>query len=159
MLGYAFLTFTENPMIDFEELSKEWKEDARYDELELEEAIHRVPILHAKWLEKTTRAKLSLFRLNTKYNVLRQLKFRYYRGECTKEELDKHGWPQWQGAKPLKSAMDEFLEGDSELNTAKEKIAYMETIVYFLEQVMRSLNSRGYDLKTMLQAKQFYSGM
>lgn len=146
-------------MFDLESLSAEWTKDAVMDELDLVGSIRDVPKLHAKWITTTTKAKIRLLGLQRKYNNLRQLKYRYYRGECTREELEANGWAQWQGVKPMKSGMDEFLSGDKELTELKEKQQYMESIIYFCEGVVRSINSRGYDLKTMLAAKQFYNGM
>ena len=63
--------------------------------------------------------------------------------ELTQKELNDLGWEQWQGAKPLKNEMDEQLEGDFDLIKKRDKVAYWETIVSFLEYVMRSINSRG----------------
>ena len=54
--------------------------------------------------------------------MLRKNKFRLYRGELSRDELTNLAWEQWQGVKPLKNEMDEFLSGDTELNTLRVKI-------------------------------------
>jgi len=55
--------------------------------------------------------------------------------------------------------MDEFLKGDTDLSLLEDKVAYMEVIIQALEQIIRSINSRGYDLRTLLDAKKFYNGL
>lgn len=143
---------------DIEAINAAWADDCNINELDLVGSIRNVPKLHAKWIGTLSLAKLRLRVHQSKYNNLRQLKFKYYRGEMTKDELDKLGWPQWQGLKPLRSDMAEFLQGDPDLTKFEDKIAYMEVVVSTVEAIVRSINSRGYDLKTMLEAKKFYNG-
>lgn len=143
---------------DIEKLTDEWLEDSKIEELDLVSSIRDVPKLHSKWIRILSQAKMKHQACIVKYNRMRQLKFKYYRGEMTKAELDKLGWEQWQGVKPLKSDMIEFLQGDSILIDYEAKISYMEIVVSTLEAIIRSINSRGYDLKTMLEAKKFYNG-
>lgn len=139
-------------------LNAEWAKDCGIDELDLVSSIRAVPPLHAKWIQMLSMAKVKLRASQSKYNSLRQLKFKYFRGEMTKVELTNLGWEQWQGTKPMKSDMNEFLQGDADLIKYEDRIAYMEIIVSTLEAIVRSINSRGYDLKTLLAAKQFYNG-
>jgi len=144
---------------DIEVINTDWSNDSKINELDLVGSIRDVPKLHSKWIGKLSLAKLQLRQRISKYNNLRQAKFRYYRGEMTKDELDKFGWTQWQGVKPLKTDMSEFLQTDPDLTLLEDKIHYMEVVVSTLEAIIRSINSRGYDLKTMLEAKKFYNGM
>ena len=144
--------------LDLDEINSEWAKDAIIDDLDLVSSIREIPKLHAKWVQTLSHAKRRWHYLQSKYNVQRQLRFRYYRGELTKAELDEHGWTQWQGIKPFKGEMDEFLKGDDSLNKQQEKISAIEIIIQTLEQIVRSINSRGYDLRALLEAKKFYHG-
>ena len=91
--------------------------------------------------------------------MLRKNKFRLYRGELSREELTDLGWNQWQGVKPLKNEMDEFLSGDTELNTLRVKIDYLETMIYFLESVLGQIKARDWQIKTAVEWKKFLAGM
>jgi hypothetical protein len=144
---------------DLDKINADWEIDSSINELDIAESIRDCPKLHAKYIAWLSKSRMRLRAYHHKYRTLRQSKFRYYRGEMTKDELDKLGWPQWQGAKPLKNEMDEFLKGDADLSLLEDKIAYMEVIVQALEQIIRSINSRGYDLRTLLDAKKFYNGL
>ena len=142
-----------------EELQNMWVEDSKIDDDHLGEASTYTPNLHAKWIQFLIDAKLRLSKTKYEYNILRKNKFRYYRGEMSREELANLGWSQWQGVKPLKNEMDEFLQGDEELNTLEVKVEYLNTIVYFLESVMGQLRSRDYQIKNGIEWKKFLVGM
>jgi hypothetical protein len=91
--------------------------------------------------------------------LLRKSKFRYYRGELSRDELTEYGWEQWQGIKPMKNEMDEFLTGDSDLNTLEVKIKYLETMIYLLESILGQIKARDWQLKTAVEWKKFLAGM
>lgn len=142
-----------------EDLQNMWVEDAKIDDDHLGEASTYTPNLHAKWIQFLIDAKLRLSKTKFDYNILRKNKFRYYRGELSRDELKNLGWEQWQGVKPLKNEMDEFLQGDEDLNTMEVKVEYLNAIVYFLESVMGQLRSRDYQIKNGIEWKKFLVGM
>ena len=90
---------------------------------------------------------------------MRKAKFRYYRGEMSREELTDLGWAQWQGVKPLKNEMDEFLTGDEDLNQLEVKIKYLETMIYLLESILQQIKARDWQIKTAVEWKKFLAGM
>jgi len=87
------------------------------------------------------------------------MKYKYFRGEMTKQELEDEGWSQYQGNKPLKNEMDELLECDNKLIELQDKIEYFKTTIYTLEQIIRSLNSRTWDIKSSIEWAKFTNGM
>jgi hypothetical protein len=89
---------------------------------------------------------------------MRVKKFRYYRGEMSKSELELSGWEQWQGIKPLRNEMDEFLNGDADLIKAKLKIDYLQSIQELLESIMQQIKSRDWIIRNSLEWKKFISG-
>jgi len=77
----------------------------------------------------------------------------------TQAELLDEEWTQWQGNKPLKNEMDEYLQVDTNLISLQDKIEYFKTILYHLEQIIRSLNSRTWDIKNSIEWQRFTNGM
>jgi len=140
------------------ELQASWESDAKIDEMNLGGESTRIPILHAKYLNLLTSAKLNLRKAESAYSNMRRKKFKYYRGEMSKLELDEEGWEQWQGTKPLKNEMDEFLSFDSDLIELQDKIEYFKTVLYQLEQIIRSLNSRTWDIKNAIEWLKWSNG-
>lgn len=141
------------------ELQESWENDSKIDEMNLGKESARTPILHAKYLNYLSSSRLNLRKAESEYYNMRRLKYKYYRGELTKEELEDTGWMQWQGNKPLKNEMDEFLSCDTDLIALQDKIEYFKTVLYQLEQIIRSLNSRTWDIKNMIEWNKFTNGM
>jgi hypothetical protein len=142
-----------------EELQNMWAKDCQIDDDHLGEASTTTPNLHAKYIHHLIDAKLRLAKTKSDYNLMRKTKFRYYRGELSRDELQHLGLEQWQGVKPLKNEMDEFLTGDDELNNLDIKVQYLESMVYFLESVMSQIRSRDFQIKNAITWKQFLVGM
>ena len=129
------------------------------DDNHLGEASTNSPNLHSKYINIIVSYKLKLAKTRGDYNMLRKNKFRYYRGELSRQELEDLGWQQWQGVKPLKNEMDEFLQGDGELVQMEQKVEYLNTIVYFLEEVLKQIRQRDWQIRTAVDWKKFLVGM
>ena len=142
-----------------DQLQEMWDKDCDIDDNYLGEHATKTPKLHAKYIKVLIGVKLKHTKLQSDYNLLRKSKFRYYRGELSREELSALGWEQWQGVKPLKNEMDELLECDQTLVELQDKIEYFKTTIYTLEQIIRSLNSRTWDIKSSIEWAKFTNGM
>lgn len=142
-----------------EDLQKMWEQDSCIDDDHLGEESTKTPNLHAKYIQYLIDNKLRLSKVKHEYNILRKNKFRYYRGELSRQELERLGWDQWQGVKPLKNEMDEFLSGDDDLNNLDIKVEYLNSIIYFLESVMSQIKSRDFQISNGIKWKQFLVGM
>lgn len=140
------------------EIQDEWIKDSLIDELNLGRESTRVPVLHSKYLVQLSKVKLQYRKAESDYYSTRRLKYRYYRGEMTKEELVVLEWSQFQGNKPLKNEMEEFLQCDADLIELQDKMEYFKTVIYTLEQILRSINSRTWDIKTAVEYMKFTNG-
>lgn len=141
------------------ELQEEWIKDAPINETNLGQEAARVPMLHAKYITILSKIKLQLRKAESDYLNNRRLKYKYYRGELTREELEDSGWTQFQGNKPLKNEMDELLQCDRDLIELQDKHEYYKTVIYTLEQIIRSINSRTWDVKSSIEWTKFTNGM
>jgi len=145
--------------MNIEQLQEMWDADCQIDDNFLGENSTATPKLHAKYVKILVQIKLKHTKYQSDYNVLRKNKFRYYRGELSRDELNSLEWNQWQGVKPLKNEMDEFLTGDDDLNTMKVKIEYLETMIYLLESILGQIKARDWQIKTAVEWKKFLAGM
>ena len=141
------------------DLQEEWQKDSRINETNLGSEAARVPTLHAKYITYLSKVKLQLRKAESEYLNTRRKKYKYYRGEMTVQELDEEGWDQFQGNKPLKNEMDEFLACDQNLIELQDKVEYFKTVLYTLEQIIRSINSRTWDIKSSIEWTKFTNGM
>ena len=140
------------------EFQEMWKNDAVIDESNLGHCSAYIPLLHAKYLEHLCQSKLQLRIATAKFLRLRRDKIKYYKGEMTRDELKERGWEQYQGIKPLKSEMNDILQMDEDCISQEDRVVYLETVVMFLESVMKSINSRTWDVKNSLEWEKLKAG-
>lgn len=141
-----------------EEIQDNWQKDCIIDDNHLDRESVRTPVLHSKYLNLLISYKHRITSVQSEYNSMRVKKFRYYRGEMSKSELELAGWEQWQGIKPLRNEMDEFLNGDADLIKNKLKIEYLSSIQELLESILQQIKSRDWIIRNSLEWKKFVSG-
>ena len=141
------------------DLQELWANDSLIDELNLGKEASKVPQLHSKYLSLLGTSRLAVRKAESEYLKLRRIKWRYYRGELTQQELIELKWDQWQGIKPIKNEMDEFLSTDSDLITLLDKLEYLKTIHGMLESILKSIHSRTWDIKNGIEWTKFTNGM
>jgi hypothetical protein len=135
-----------------------WEVDCKINDNHLDRESVRTPNLHAKYLRFLIQHKMKYAAFQAEYNDLRQRKFRYYRGEMGGAELATNKWPQWQGTKPLKNEMDEFLQGDSDLNKINIKSEYIKGLIEALESILGQIKSRDWTIRNCIEFKKFIAG-
>jgi hypothetical protein len=141
-----------------EEILQEWDIDSEMDDNHIDNESIKVPKLHAKYIRHLIQAKLKNTKIQNEFNLLKKTKFRYYRGELSRDELTELNWQQWQGVKPMKNEMEQFLDGDTDLNNIKVKIEYLNSMVYLLESILGQIKARDWQLKNVLEYKKFIAG-
>ena len=146
-------------MIKLNEIQEMWQEDCKIDELNLGQESTKIPELHSKYLGMLSTFKLQLRKNKSNLLTLRRLKWRYYRGELTQQELNEFGWDQYLGNAPLNNQMNDFLDTDPHVITLTDKVEYIDTCITLLEGVMRSLNSRSFDIKNAIEWTKFTNGL
>ena len=141
------------------EIQDMWSKDAKVNELDLGKSSIQIAELHAKYLNILTNTKLQLRKCEADYLRLRRSKFKYYRGEMTREELEELGWNQFQGLKPLKNEVEDIVNCDEDVIRCIDKVEYMKAMLYQLEQIIRSLNGRGWEIKNAIEWTKFTNGL
>lgn len=141
-----------------EEILKEWDEDSNVDSNHIDNESVNVPKLHAKYIRHLVQAKMQVNELQNEYSVLKKVKFRYYRGELSRDELKEHQLDQWQGTKPIKSECEQLLDGDSELSKLRFRVENLNIRISLLESILGQIKARDWQLKNIVSWKQFISG-
>lgn len=141
------------------ELQQLWAQDCVIDQTNLGRSAARVPELHAKYLNIFTNYKLQFRKAETEYLRIRKLKTRYYRGEMTRDEYEELQWPPYLHNKPLKSEMDDVIFSDEDIIKYVDKLEYLKIMLFQLEQILKSINSRTWDIKSSIEWQKFTNGV
>lgn len=136
---------------------KMWSEDSEIDKTNIADESLKISRLHNKYLQHLTREKLKLRMLEEDFKHYYLLKYEFYRGTISDEDLEDQGWQQNQ-LKILKTDVSIYIDADQDVINKKLTIALQKERVDFLESVLRTLNNRGYLLKNYIDWMRFTSG-
>ena len=135
-----------------------WQEDVKIDETELSRESLNIPLLHGKYLKHFSDERLKLRALKMKHKQLSTRLSDYYRGDLNNpEDLAELGREPYE-FKRLKQEVSHYVESDSEMVQLNTKIAYQQEMVDILEEIIKSINTRGYVIKNSLDFLRFTSG-
>lgn len=145
-------------MIQLDDLKSQWAIDCVIDPVRLDESSIRTANLHQKYLDILTDYKLRFFKLEKKYLGMKGLRSKYYMGQLTKSELEDCGWDQYQYKTPLKSELERLLETDSILLDIKDQQSYIKFCFEYVEDIMKSLRERGWQIRNAIEWRKFEAG-
>ena len=111
--------------------------------------------LYAKYLDHKTNFELLLYKAKGDYKVLFRDKWEYYGGKADAKIYVTKPFD----LKVLKTDLSIYIESDEEIIKLEHKIAYLETTIKYIDGVLRSIQSRGWDIKNAISWKQFEAGM
>ena len=137
-----------------------WSSDCVIDQSSLDESSRQTPLLHAKYLELLSTAKLRLKKAEQDQKVLLKDKWLYYNGKMDQSEIEEKGWKPdpFDGLKILKGEMDYYYDSDPEIQHSVEKIEYIKTIIDTLNEILNNVNWRHQTISNMIKWRIFESG-
>jgi hypothetical protein len=146
--------------MNLEQVLEEWQKDCRIDPNTLDESSRVTPELHAKYLALHSRTKLRLKDAEFKQKELMKLKWLWYQGKMSQDEIVELGWDPdpFNGLKILKGDMEHYVEADPELVASEAKIQYLKTLIDTLREIVTNLNWRHQTIGNMIRYKQFEAG-
>jgi len=136
--------------LKIEQVIEMWQQDAKIDDVELDTEALNVPVLHGKYLKLYYEQKLRLKRYKIQYKTLNKQLSEYYRGELNNpEDLKSIGREPWE-KHVLKADVQQYIEGDQEMIDLVTRMVYQEQVVSLLEDIMKSINNRGFQIKNAI---------
>jgi hypothetical protein len=143
-------------MENLEQILKYWETDSVMDQTEPSKELLKIPVLHSKYLNILTKHKIASKKAHFDYLRMRKIKWEYFTGKMSKEELDEYGWEPFQFA--LKSDINTYLEADSDLIKLLEKKVYHEESISVIESIMSELKQRTWQLRDFISWEKFVNG-
>ncbi len=137
-----------------------WQADSTIDSMHLDETSRKTPLLHAKYLELLSTAKLQLKREEFSQKTLLKNKWLYYNGKMDESQIQEFGWDPdpFDGLKILKGEMEYYYDADPEIQKSEEKIQYYKTVIETLIDIVDNLKWRHQTISNIIKWKQFESG-
>lgn len=138
-----------------DELKIQVQNDLKVDNEHLDTESLKNQEIKAKYLDHKSRYELLLFKAKGDYKRLYREKWEYYGGKADAKVYVTKPFD----LKVLKSDLSVYIESDEDIIQIEHKVAYLETVVKYIDGVLRSINSRGWDIKNAIDWKKFEAGM
>jgi len=139
------------------EIQEQVRKDLKINDLELDIESLRIPSLHSKYLQLLTEHSLILKKTQGELNVLKRNKWIYYTGKATEETYKERG----DFSIKLKNKDEEktFIDADNEYRELKGKVEYYETVVDYLQEIVKSVSNRSFQIKNAIEWRKFEAGL
>ena len=139
------------------ELIEQAKQDLKFDDTELDQESLRIPQLHNKYLNFYHEEKLRYQGYKTNYSKMFKLKWEYYTGKLSEDQLKELGWEPFD-LKILRQDVDIYLESDKELIELKSKMSIQEEKVEYLNSIVKGITNRQFHIRDAIAWRKFLNG-
>ena len=138
-----------------DELKKIVAKELPVDKDHLDTESLRNQKLYAKFIDYKTNFDFLLAKAKGEYKVLYREKWEYYGGKADAKVYVTKPFD----LKVLKNDLHIYIESDKDIIDSENKIIYLETTTKYIDYVLKSIQSRGWDIKNAIEWKKFEAGM
>lgn len=142
-------------ILDIYAIQEMWKEDAKIDIDDLHNESLKIPELHAKYYEIYSNLLLLKKKCEEDKKQIRHRKYEYYTGKA--EETVYIENPLDKKVRD-KEHLVSCLNSDEEVSKINIKSEIYDVSLNFLQDIIKMLHSRTYQIKNSLEYQKFLSG-
>ena len=132
-----------------------WEKDSRIDPDNLHDESLKIPQLHSKYYTLYNTITLMREKAREQYSKVRLERYNYYTGKATAEVYAEEPFPYKVREK---DAIQRHLEADDKMNKVDMKIKYYDIMLKFLEEIIRNISGRTYQIKNAIEWNKFQAG-
>jgi len=141
--------------MNLEQIQEMWEKDSKIDPDNLHDESLKIPQLHSKYYTLYNTITLLRERAREQYSKVRLERYNYYTGKATAEVYAEEPFPYKVREK---DAIQRHLEADDKMNKVDMKIKYYDIMLKFLEEVIRAVSNRTYQIKNAIEWNKFQAG-
>lgn len=143
-------------MIDLDTIQKMWERDAKIDPDNLHTESLNIPILHSKYYEIYNNIYLLRKKAEQQRKNIRHERYEYFSGKSDPNVYIEKPFPKKIRDK---ETMQKYLDADEKLSGVSLKIDYYETMLSYLEEILKQITNRTYQIKNSIEFMRFTSGL
>jgi hypothetical protein len=141
--------------MDLEKIQVMWEKDSHIDPDNLHDESLKIPQLHSKYYTLYNTITLLREKAREQYSKVRLERYNYYTGKATAEVYAEEPFPYKVREK---DAIQRHLEADDKMNKIDMKIKYYDVMLKFLEEIIRAVSNRTYQIKNAIEWNKFQAG-
>ena len=143
-------------MIDLETLQGMWNEDSKIDPDNLHTESLNIPVLHSKYYDIYNTLMLLRKKAEQQRKNIRHERYEYFSGKADPEVYINDPFPKKIRDK---ETMQKYLDADDKLSGVSLKIEYYEVMLRFIEEILKQITNRTYQIKNAIEFMRFSSGL
>ena len=140
-----------------DDINELWAVDCKIDEANLAGESKRIPELHNKYYSLYYKEALKVKKLRYDYKELELAKREWFDGSMAEEDLRERGWKP-QPKKIIRQDIDKYIQSDRDIINLSLKIDYHSTRANYLEDIIKTIHSRNFVIKNMVDILKFQHG-
>ena len=141
---------------DLETIQEMWEKDAKIDRDNLHDESLNIPSLHAKYFQIYNTIFLLRKKAEQQRKNIRHERYEYFSGKADPDVYIQNPFPKKIRDK---DTMTKYLDADEKLSNASLKIEYYDTMLTYLESILKVIQNRTYKIKTAIEFMRFNAGM
>ena len=142
--------------IDLETLQEMWEKDSKIDPDNLHTESLNIPALHAKYFDLYNTIFLMRKKAEQQRKNIRHERYEYFSGKSDPEVYVENPFPKKIRDK---DTMTKYLDADEKLSTSNLKIDYYDTMLVYIESILKVIQNRTFQIKNAIEYMRFQSGM
>ena len=141
--------------MNLEQIQEMWQKDSVIDPDNLHNESLKIPQLHSKYYILYNTITLLREKARGTYNRIKLERYNYYTGKATAEVYAEEPFPYKVRDK---EALQRYMDADEKLNTIDLKVRYYDVMLKFLEEIIKTVSNRTFQIKNSIDWHKFQAG-
>ena len=141
--------------MNLDQIQEMWQKDSVIDPDNLHDESLKIPQLHSKYYTVYNTITLLREKARTSYSKIKLERYNYYTGKAEPEIYAEEPFPYKVREK---DAIQRHMDADDKLIKIDLKIKYYDSTLKFLEEIIRTISNRTYQIKNAIEWHKFQAG-
>ena len=141
--------------MNLEQIQEMWAKDSQIDPDNLHDESLKIPQLHAKYYTVYNTITLLREKARETHSKVKLERYNYYTGKADPEVYEEEPFPYKVRDK---DAIQRHMDADERLNKIDLKIRYYDIMLKFLEEIIKTVSNRTFQIKNATEWHRFQAG-
>jgi len=141
--------------MNLEQIQEMWAKDSQIDPDNLHDESLKIPQLHAKYYTLYNTITLLREKARETHSKVRLERYNYDPGKADPEVYEEEPFPYKVRDK---DAIQRHMDADERLNKIDLKIRYYDIMLKFLEEIIKTVSNRTFQIKNAIEWHRFQAG-
>ena len=142
--------------LDLDTIQKMWEQDSKIDVDNLHTESLNIPSLHAKYFDIYNNIILLKKKAEQQKKNIRHERYEYFTGKADPDVYVENPFPKKIRDK---ETLQKYLDADEKLSSVCLKVEYYDTMLNYLESILKVIQNRTYQIKNAIEFIRFTAGL